>query len=294
MRTSNHEALLASVPEASDFTYRKILLVDLDLDRCTVLKSDPEGWQPGEGPITEQLAQFALSGAVHQADAEHFITFTRLDQLKRIAAGQQTEQSMIYRRRTDSSFRWNLLETILDHNKSSRFITLCVKDVDDMFREGAEREGLAVQKQEMINSLEDRAYIISSLSTLFFSTYYINLEQDTFRAINQLSRVGDILGAEVNYTAALGIYANHFVHPDDREEYLKTMSMQNLRDGLRWWQPCIPFEYRRISDMTEKKPDKWNWVRASAVLARTGSDDLPRTAVYVAQDISVSRHVSVL
>lgn len=294
MRTSDQEAILASMPEASDFTYRKILLVDLDLDRCTVLKSDPEGWQPGEGPITEQLARFALSGAIHQADAEHFITFTRVDQLKRVASGQQTEQSMSYRRRTDRGFRWNLMETILDHNKSSRFITLCVKDVDDMFREGAKREGLAVQKQEMLNSLEERAYIISSLSMLFFSTYYVNLEQDTFRAITQLSRVGDILGAKVNYTAALEIYANHFIHPDDREEYLKTMSVQNLRDSLRWWQPCIPFEYRKISDMTETKSDTWSWVRASAVLARTGSDDLPKTAVYVAQDISVSRHVSAL
>lgn len=50
--------------------------------------------------------------------------------------------------------------------------------------------------------VEDWAYIISSLSSLFFSTYYLNLEQDTFRAVTQLRRVGDLLGNEVNCTAA--------------------------------------------------------------------------------------------
>lgn len=35
--------------DSGGYTYRKILHVDLERDRCSVLKSDPEGWQPGRG-----------------------------------------------------------------------------------------------------------------------------------------------------------------------------------------------------------------------------------------------------
>ena len=31
------------------YTYRKLLRVDLVRDRCEVLKSSPDGWQPGDG-----------------------------------------------------------------------------------------------------------------------------------------------------------------------------------------------------------------------------------------------------
>lgn len=79
MEIKDQGTVLASGSETSDYTYRKILRVDLERDRCTVLKSDPEGWQPSEGPITGQLARFALEGAIHRDDVEQFITFTRLD-----------------------------------------------------------------------------------------------------------------------------------------------------------------------------------------------------------------------
>ena len=289
MEIKDQGTVLASGSETSDYTYRKILRVDLERDRCTVLKSDPEGWQPSEGPITGQLARFALEGAIHRDDVEQFITFTRLDRLRQACTGGGVAPSMIYRRKVGDDHRWNLMEVIPDRHEGTSSVTLCVKDVDAMVREGAEREGLAVRSQEMLQSMEDRAYIISSLSSLFFSTYYVDLEHDTFRSVNQPGRIGDVLGAEVNYNAALEIYAHHFIHPDDRAGFLQTMSAQNLRDNLRWWQPCIALEYRKISEEPGGGIDDGGWVRASAVLARTGEDDLPQTAVYVAQDITANR-----
>lgn len=136
-------------------------------------------------------------------------------------------------------------------------------------------------------ALEDRAYIISSLSTLFFCTYYMDLERDTFRAVTQLRRVEDVLGEEVNSTAAMQIYANHFVHPDDRADYLRVMNSANLRQTLRWWQPCVAVEYRRLPE--GPSGSACEWVRATAVLARSGPEDLPMTAVYVAQSLADGR-----
>ena len=88
-----------------------------------------------------------------------------------------------------------------------------------------------------------------------------------------------------NYTAALEIYANHFVHPDDREEYLTVMGIQNLRQSLRWWKPYVAVEYRKLPDFPELG-DRCQLVRATAVMAQTGTDDMPKTVVYVARDIT--------
>lgn len=134
-------------------------------------------------------------------------------------------------------------------------------------------------------SQEELGDIIGGLSRLFFSTYYVNLEQDTFRPVTQPQRVGDVLGNEVDCTSALRIYAQFFIHPDDQAEYLRVMNIDHIRQELRWWKPCIAVEYRRRNE----ESDSWSWVRASAVLARAGEDELPLTAVYVAQDISSGR-----
>lgn len=138
--------------------------------------------------------------------------------------------------------------------------------------------------------VKDWKHIIASMSSLFFSAYYVNLETDTFRAITQLSRVEDVLGDEVNCTAGFIVYANHFVHPDDRAEYLSVMNIENLRSKLRWWQPSVAVEYRRLEEETGTSASPtWRWVRASAVLARSGPDDMPQKAVYVAQDLTGGR-----
>lgn len=139
------------------------------------------------------------------------------------------------------------------------------------------------------NATEDElSDIIGSLSRLFSSTYYVNLEQDTYRAVIQLRRVGDVLGNEVNYTSAIRIYAQYFVHPEDQAEYLQAMDVENLRRELRWWQPCVAVEFRKLPD--DAGSDNCGWVRATAVLAQNDGDDMPKTVVYAAQDISGSRH----
>ena len=542
--------------DSGGYTYRKLLRIDRDQDRCDVLKSGPEGWQPGNGPLTQQLEQFARSGAVHPEDTERFVSFTRLEHLRDASRSGREGVSLLYRRQTAAGCRWNLMEIIPDQlggGEGSSAI-LCVKDIHDALWESLSREEIGIRGQELIRSLgeqdfniytinlitgtadpirvdgqmrggatplalpwkqlmrlhikdhlldsyqdaferrfsleglrqtwadglrktemlcqwrrgegyryisitahfsreerarnyavlalqdvdermrrelahtkrdaqlaailksrfrtlnavnlesgqcelldltrtagpentrledyrfytqteldsfvhpedredylavlsldhlrekaaatedfgeevchyrqqgretrwmeqrviysrqkgqvmvnilgqdvtrqhqqeesrrqtlEDRAYIISSLSSLFFSTYYIDLDHDSFRAVIQLRRVEDVLGEEVNCTAALRIYANHFIHPEDRAEYLRVMSIDNLRQSLRWWQPCAAVEYRKLSDDPSAGPGQCDWVRATAVLAQTGPDDMPKTVVYVAQDITSNRH----
>lgn len=533
--------------ETAGYTYRKILHVDLEKDRCDVLKSDPAGWQPDGGSLSRQMERFAASGAIHPEDVERFIAFTRLEHMRSAPKAGQEALTLVYRRQSESEYRWNLMEIIPDRTADAHNAILCVKDVHDVLREGLEREGLTIRGQELIRSLgernfniytvdlitgiadpirvdgqmrdrldsqpwdalakvhiadhlheayreefarrfsleglrrakeegrqktellcqwrqegadyryisvtaysgrelkgrsytvlalqdvderirqelahtkrdmqmaailkcryqmmntvyldsglcervdltrsagpentrtgdytqyiqaalehhvhpddaerfrstmslehlrktadgvrdygeemcqyrlrsdparwirlhilysrqedqvmvnilgqdisleksleesrlkalEDQAYMITSLSSMFFSTYYIDLERDSFRAVTQLRRVGDVLGDAVEFTAALRLYANHFIHPDDREQYLETMNIRNLRQSLRWWQPYVSVEYRKQQD------EGGGLVRATALLAQTGMDDLPKTVVYVARDITDEAH----
>lgn len=533
--------------DTMSFSYRKILHVDLDLDRCDVLRAEAGQWTPEkDAPMSESFRKFAESGAVHPEDAGRFIAFTRLEHLRSAALSGKDALTLIYRRKAEGGYRWNLME-VFPWQESGQVAILCVKDIHDMLRESLDRVGLTVRSQELIRSLgeqnlyiytidlntgfaslvqsggviredmdvfpwdasegspvhdrlleayrgkfasrfsldglrqaraagrqktellcqwregdayryisvaahfsekpeaagytvlaiqdvdermrrelayskrdmqmaaivrsryqmmntvyldtglcervdlrseeaenvlvgdytayieralayhvhpedveaflavlsldhlraragtvessdeeicqyrlkggedrwieqhvlysrqkgqvivnilgqdvtreksreedrlrvlEDRAYMITSLSSLFFSTYYIDLERDTFRAVTQLHRVKDVLGDEVHFATALRLYAEQFIHPDDRENYMQTMSAGNLRKNLRWWQPYLSTEYRKLPDFPGADGGSCQWVRCTALLARVGADDLPKTAVYVARAIS--------
>lgn len=71
--------------DGEGYTYRKLLRVDLQEDRCEVLKSDQDGWQLGEGPLSSQLAAFAEEGSVHSDDKDRFLAFTSLEALRAAA-----------------------------------------------------------------------------------------------------------------------------------------------------------------------------------------------------------------
>lgn len=161
----------------------------------------------------------------------------------------------------------------------NRYAVIATQDVDERMR------------QELKNrqDLQDRARIIGSLIGMFVATYYIDLEKETFRVVSQLNRVGEVLGDEVNCTAALRVYAQNFVHPDDREEYLRVMSCDNWRKTLGWWNPYISFEYRKNPVGLPEEPGNVVWMRCTAVLAQSSPDGQPRAVVYVAQDVSESR-----
>lgn len=129
------------------------------------------------------------------------------------------------------------------------------------------------------------ASIINSLSSMFFAAYYINLEKDTFQPITQVKEVGNVLGDERNYTQGINTYAQKFIDPDDREEYLNCVNRQNLLNTLRNNQTIIATEYRKMPDEKNQRM----WTRATVVLAETAADGSPRRAVYVAQDVTESK-----
>ncbi len=220
--------------------------------------------------------QSALS-YIHPEDAEKYRSFLSLAHLRKKAAATEDYQEEICQYRLKGEpIRWIEQHIIYTRQEDDVMVNILGRDITrEKNKEEAEHQ-----------ALEDRAYIISSMSSLFFSTYYVDLEHDTFRTVTQQSKVGDILGSEVNCSAALRIYAENFIHPDDRAEYLEVMNPENWRRTLRWWHPFIALEYRKLPDFGS---EEYGWVRATAVIAQIGADDIPKTVVYMAQDITESK-----
>ncbi|MCM1496691.1 MAG: response regulator [Bacteroides sp.] len=138
----------------------------------------------------------------------------------------------------------------------------------------------------------ERALIINSLSDMFFATYFVDLDKNIFRMVTQMEAVGEILGeilgSEMNYREGIRAYAQRFVHPDDREEYLKHMDYDNLLVNLSEEHPMVAVEYQRIKSEADDSFQNDGWIRATIILAEA-ADGRPRKAIYVAQDITESK-----
>lgn len=258
--------------------FKAMTTVNLETGRCERVDltqpAGPDNLRVGD---YELFIRNAVSHHVHPDDGDAYWSALSLEHLRQKAAAVEdyADDVLQYRMRGEP-VAWIELHVIYSRQKDHVMVNVLGQDITREKCQEASRQQL----------LEDRSYIISSLSSLFFTTYYMDLEKETFRTVNQLRRVGDVLGDEINCTAALQLYANHFVHPDDRAEYLKVMNVQNLRQTLRWWQPYVAVEYRKMPEGAKGGPCRW--VRATAVLARIGADDMPWTVVYVAQYIGDS------
>lgn len=145
------------------------------------------------------------------------------------------------------------------------------------------------RESELQEAAQTRRGIIRSLSSMFSTTYYIDLEHDMYRGVTKEWDVQEVLGNLVNYTEAIHTYAELEIHPDDRKKYLETLSSRNLIKTLRRDKPYVAVEYRKYSkDVVD--PDgtfgNYGWMRVTAVLAQTGPDGKPRTALYTAQNVT--------
>ena len=207
--------------DSGGYTYRKILHVDLERDRCDVLKSDPEGWQPQEGSLSGQLRQFAVSGIVHPEDADRVAAFSRQEHLRSAPSTGQEALTLLYRRRDGEGWRWNLMEIIPDRTSGgAQSAILCVKDVHDAMREGLEREEINVRSQELIRSLGEQN----------FSIYTINLSTggaDPVRVDGEM-RSG-MAPMESPWDELMRTHILDRLHEAYRDEFRRRFSLEGLR-----------------------------------------------------------------
>lgn len=223
----------------------------------------------------EQYLKTALEEYVQEADREMFWANLSLESLRKRAetVGDFFETTCQYRVK-NAKILWVEQHIFFVRQKDGMMVYMLGKDIT------AEKQ----KEEQVILAAREKAYIINSLSSMFFATYYVDLNKETFRTITQNEEVGEVLGVQRGYTEGIARYAQNFMHPDDRREYLEKMSVQNVKQVLSAEHPMVAVEYRKLGGAEGNE----SWIRATMVLAETRKGQ-PRTALYVAQDITESK-----
>lgn len=220
--------------------------------------------------------QKAFDETVVEADKKAFKKALFLENLRKNAETvQDFREDICQYRHKGAALLWTEEHVLYIRQGEKTVVNILGRDItsEKLAEEQAYRESI------------EKASIINSLTSMFFATYYIDLENDLFRPVLQKAAVSNILGDERNYTQGISMYAQNFVAAEDREAYLEHVNYRKLLNSLSIEQPVVAFEYRMVPDENHRRA----WIRASIVLAETTSDGKPKRALYVAQDVTESK-----
>jgi len=256
--------------------YSILNTIDLETGICERIYLREGVWGRRVEGDYDYYVRKAFDETVAEADKDKFKTTLFLENLRKNAETVQDFREDICRyRHKGESLLWTEEHVLYLQQGEKTVVNILGRDIttEKLAEEQAQREAT------------EKASIINSLSSMFFATYYMDLENDTFRPVMQKAAVSNVLGEERNCTQALQMYAQNFVAVEDREEYLNHISSQKLLDTLSTEQPVVAFEYRMVPDENNRRA----WIRASIVLSETTGDGRPKRALYVAQDVTESK-----
>ncbi|MCI8550306.1 MAG: response regulator [Lachnospiraceae bacterium] len=222
----------------------------------------------------------ALESIVYPEDVEKFQEIMSPEHLYQKAANTRDYSEEICQYRIEGeSLQWLEQHVIYSRQGSRMSVNILGRDITD---EKLEEETRLKEEQEQEN-------IIRTLGSMFFATYYADLEQNTFRSVTQLQEVEKVLEGKMDYAAGLKAYAESFIHPDDREEYLNVLGIENLRRNLSRKTPYVTLAYRKIPEGSNVKPEEYGWIRGTAVMSQADGEGKARSIVYAAQDVTESK-----
>ena len=253
--------------------------VYLDSDRCERfwLTENAETQHAVSGRYTRYYER-ALENVVYPEDAEGFRKVMAPGHLREMAqCTQDYAEELCQYRMNRPQVQWLEQHVTYIRRGEQVLINILGRDIT--------KEKL--QEEARLKDAQEQAGIIGSLSSMFFATYYADLEKGNFRSVSQLGEVEKILGKETDYMTALRIYAETFVHPEDRADYLHIMSARNLSQVLGQDQPFVTFAYRK--NPGHMGAGQEGWIRATAVMAQADSSGKAKGVVYAAQDVTKSK-----
>ena len=222
--------------------------------------------------------QKAINELVFEEDIDIFQEYLLPDNLRQKAeTGDDSTEIIFEYRMKNPTITWLQVQILFIHQRNNIIANILSRDITER------KQKEAKDKKEK----QDHNYIINSMSSMFFATYYIDLESDTFRIIKQVSKSGNILSITQNYNEAISTYSQHSVHPDDREEYIETLGRPNLLKALTPNHPYVAMEYHRIKKKENAIMEN-GWIRATVILVEM-KNNIPTKALYVEQDVTESK-----
>lgn len=271
-RTQNDKRMAAVIKSR----YSIMNTVDLETGVCERIYLDDadESGKVNVGEY-EYYIQKAIDEIVLEEDIELFRNTLSLESLRKKAEEvEDFAESICQYRMKGTPVQWLEEHVIFLRQDKSVLVNILGRDITkEKAKEAAE-----------IKVKTEKNSIIYSLSSLFFAAYYIDMESNIFRMVTQIDEVGEVLGKEMNCLEGIRTYARHFVHPDDRREYLEKMDYPNLLSDLSEEHPVIAVEYRRIREEGDSFAEN-GWIRATVVLAEAEGGKVKK-ALYVAQDVT--------
>lgn len=238
---------------------------------------------PMQNVLTGNYHQYfhkALETSVNPEDAELFQKVLSPEHLyQKAAAARDYEEEICRYRMTGTPLRWMEDHVIYARQNGRISINILGRDIT---REKLEEELRLKEEQE-------QADIIRTLGGMFFATYYVDLELDTYRSVTHLQEVEKALGNRMIYSEGIRTYAEHFIHPDDRREYLEILSISNLRRTLNRRHPYVTMAYRKLPRNPVAGPEDYGWIRITAIMSQADAAGQARSIVYAAQDVTESK-----
>ncbi len=260
-------------------TYSIMNSVYLDTGMCErIVLNGVDGFGRVKSGDYDYYVHKAAKEVVHEDDVEQFLNMLSLSSLRKRAETIEdfAEVTCQYRSR-EPAVRWLEEHLFFIRQEKNIIVNILGRDIT------------AAKLREAADTKEqrERKNIISSMSSLFFASYYLDLERDIFRKVTQRNETVDATVPYESCTKGFQVYAEHFVHPDDRQEYLEKMDCKNFIKQLNREHPLFALEYRRvIYENGEMHPN--GWIRATVILSET-KQGKPSKALYLAQDVSESK-----
>ena len=261
--------------------YSVMTTVYLENGQCEQIRiNEDSNIQNVRASSYHQYFHQTLSTAVHPEDRAAFQAVMNPEHLYQKAAGTMDYSEEICRYRlAGTSLKWMEQHVIYARRGKRISVNILGRDIT--------REKLA--EEIRLKGEQEQADIIRTLGDMFFAIYYADLEEDTFHSVTQLQEVGQVLEGKVDYATGIRVYAENFVHPDDREEYLNVLNIKNLRRTLSRKQPYVTLAYRKIPRTPDARPDEYGWIRGTAIMSQADEAGRARSIVYAAQDVTESK-----
>lgn len=276
IRRNQNDARMAAIIK-SRYSSMKTVYLDTGTYESVYLNEDTwfDKIQTGN---YEDYVQKVTEEIIHEDDREGFLKLLSLESLRRKAETVEDFDEIGYQFRCRMPVNtWMEEHAVFVRQGGTIMLNILCRDITE---EKLKEEADSREKKE-------RNHIINSMSSLFFATYYMDLENNTFRAVTQKKEVGNALRASQNCTEAFQVYAERFVHPDFREEYLQKMNCSNLQNVLSREHPIYAIEYRLVEHKNGIMKEN-GWIRATVVLSEE-KNGKPAKALYVAQDVTESK-----
>jgi len=254
--------------------FRVMNSIDLDSGICERIyfnESDsPDRIKTGD---YDSNVRRAAKEMIHEEDMEAFLKLLSIDNLRKKAekVDDFLEEAGQFRCRGPKE-KWIEEHLFMLRQDKTVMVNILGRDITE-------------EKQKEVTDISEkreRNQIIDSMSSLFFATYYIDLETESFRAVTQ--EADNEIKEKKNCTEAFRAYAERYVHPDDREEYLQKICCENMKKTLSPEHRFFALEYRKIANKDGEDMDH-EWIRATVVLAEM-KNGKPDKVLYVVQDVS--------